>query len=286
MDGGNPNVLPDEHNMIDTAIAAGKQIARKPHGNLIQDAKPFIILLNADGSERIEHLEQRFEAPARKVGLVSLHDEASFIEYWKAQKTAASRIYATLTPARFLAVFDDHTDAPAYRGHRAEYVPVFSKEWTVWTNQSRQEFKGNDKFAMWLEDQLPDIVRPDGGRMLEIALNFRVNQNASFSNAVRLEDGNADLTFANNVDGSARVGSGKVKIPEEFDIEIPVFAGLGAPKYKFTARFRYRLSSGALSLWYELIRPHKVVEEAFQKSLDTIRKETKGVVLFGAPEKA
>lgn len=286
IDGGKPPVAGQPaQNIAETALQAGMQLARKPIGTAVQDAKQFIVLLDADGRERVEYLEQRFEAPARKIGLVILNDEASFIEFWKSQKTEASRIYAKLDPARFLAVFDDHNSSPAYRGYRAEYTPAFSREWQTWNGKNRQPFSGNEEFALWLEDQLPDIVRPDGGKMLEIALNFRVNQAAAFSNAVRLEDGNTQLTFNNTVEASAKIESKTVKIPEEFDISIPVFEGLGAPKYAVKARFRHRLNAGRLSLWYELIRPHKVVEEAFKATLDTIAKATKVVPLFGSPEK-
>jgi hypothetical protein len=31
------------------------------------------------------------------------------------------------------------------------------------------------------------------------------------------------------------------------------------------ARLRYRISGGGLVLWYELVRPHKIVEYAFNK---------------------
>lgn len=276
----------EEINIIETAIRAGEQLAVGVIANPVQDGKPFVVLRGADGEQTVKFLDERFTAPARATAAVKLNDEASFVAHWKKHSTPTSTIYATVDPARFVAVFDDNAkDAPAFREHRASYTLKPSAEWQAWTGRSRQPFDGNEKFALWLEDQVPDVVKPDGARLLEIALNFRMNQNAAFANALRLQDGNTEFTFTNAADANSRVGSGKVKIPEEFTIEIPVFDGLNAKKYRIDARFRFRLGDGGkLTLWFELIRPQKVQEAAFKELVESIQRETKAPVLFGSPE--
>ena len=79
--------------------------------------------------------------------------------------------------------------------------------------------------------------------------------------AVRLQDGNVRLDYTADVSGSTG-RSGEIVVPEMIKIGIPVHDGLGAPKYAFDARFRYRLNGGALTIWYELVRPKKVVDAA------------------------
>lgn len=272
-------------NIVETALDAGRQLAPKVISNPIMDGVPFVVLRNSDGAEHIQHLAERNEAPARKKGIVKLFDEASFIEYWARHKSKDSTIYGSMDPAKFLAVFDDHsTEKPNYKEHRADYSLEHSGEYEAWDEKNRKPFNSNEELARWLEDQLIDIVKPDGARMLEIALNFRVNQSAAFSNAIRLTDGNTEFTYTDDVEGSSRVANKKVSIPEEFDIEIPIWAGLNVSKYRFTARFRYRLAAGRLSLWYELVRPHKVVEKAYGDLLTSIEKSTKVKVMFGTPE--
>lgn len=83
---------------------------------------------------------------------------------------------------------------------------------------------------------------------------------------------------------AAAGAGGKLSIPEKFEISIPVFKGLDSKRYTIEARFRYRLSSGTLTLRYDLVRPARVVENAFKSMLAEIQKASKTVVLFGQPE--
>lgn len=273
-------------NIVETALRAGEQLSRVPFIPPGDDMKPVIILKDANGNETAQVLEARFETPPRKKGLVKLHDGPSFLEYWTRQRTDGSAIYGNLKPAQFLAVFDDHTTAPAYRGHRALFLLTHSTEWTTWKDQSGVQFKGNEEFGEWLENQIPDIANDPvpGAKLLEIALNMRVQSNASFGNRARLANGHLEFQYTNNVEGQAAVGPDTIAIPEEFAIDIPVWSGIDPKKYRIDVRFRYRLNSGRLTIWYELVRPHKVLEQAFKDVLDVIEAGANTTVLFGTPE--
>jgi uncharacterized protein YfdQ (DUF2303 family) len=225
--------------------------------------------------------------PPRCKGTVKLSDTASFLEYWKRQSDAASYIYGSMQPIQFLAVFNEHgKELPDWRDHRALYTLQHSDEWNVWMKHNGQPFDGNEGFALWLEEQLLDIVTPEPAVFMDVALNMRVRQGQTFSKKVNLNDGNIVFEYANLVEGSggASPTGESLKIPERFEISIPVFKGLDAPKYMIEARFRYRLSGSALKIQYELIRPAKVMEQAFKSMLDTIQTEAKTLVLFGLPE--
>jgi uncharacterized protein YfdQ (DUF2303 family) len=230
--------------------------------------------------------------PLRRKGTVKLSDTASFLEYWKRQSDGASYIYGSMVPAQFLAVFNEHHKADStessgadWRDHRALYALTHSDEWTTWTKCSGQPFDGNESFAYWLEENLFDIRKPDPAKFMDIALNMRVKQGQVFGNKVNLNDGNIVLEYTNAVEGSAQsAGGGKLSIPEKFEISIPVFKGLDAKRYTIEARFRYRLSNGALKIQYDLIRPAKVMEQAFKDMLAEIEKAAKTAVLFGTPE--
>lgn len=229
----------------------------------------------------------RPDLPLRKSGTVKLSDVASFLLYFEKHGYTASMVYGSIKPAQFVAVLDDHDgDKADWREHRAIYTLTHSDEWMEWTKRNGQPFDGNEAFAVWLENNLVDVVNPDPARLLEISLNMRVNQSQGFTNAVKLENGELKFEYTNNVEGSAKTGANArpVAIPEKFTINIPVFSGLGAEKYKVDARFRYRLNNGQLTLRFELVRPQKVIEQAFKDILDRIEKETKREVLFGTPE--
>ncbi len=274
-----------EYGDVASALKAGIALGG-PETNPHPHSRSYTIVPD---DARIEYLE-RASFPLRRTGTVKLSDTASFLEYWKRQHNEDSYIYGSMQPAQFLAVFNEHTAAAVngegnWRDHRALYALQHSDEWMVWTKRSGQPFDGNDAFAYWLEETLLDIKKPDPAKFMDIALNIRVKQGQVFGNKVNLNDGNIVLEYTNSVDGSSATASGgRVAIPEKFEISIPVFKGLEATRYTIEARFRYRLNGGNLTLRYDLVRPAKVMEQAFKDMLGEIEKESKTRVLFGTPE--
>lgn len=268
----------DTQSALDAGTALAKPILNpNPEG-------PHAVLVPA--GHTLEYL-LREPVPPRRKGSVKMNDADSFVDYWTQEMDGASRIYGSMQPVSFTAVFDDHhtKSEPNWRDYRCVYTPKHSREWTIWSNHDRKPFGGNEAFAVWLEDNAVDVVKPDPAKMMDIALNMKVSQIQGFAKAVRLSDGNIDFTYTNEVDASAKASAGgKITIPELFTIEIPVFEGPSAPKYRLEARFRYRLNGGALSVQYELVRSHKVLEQAFTDLVAKIAKATKQTVLFGSPE--
>jgi uncharacterized protein YfdQ (DUF2303 family) len=66
---------------------------------------------------------------------------------------------------------------------------------------------------------------------------------------------------------------GKLQVPQVFTIGIPVFEG-GA-RYAVDARLRYRIAEGGkLSLWFDLLRPHKILEDALRELRTVIELRT------------
>lgn len=287
----NPNDLkntnPDAALVIAELARRAESSTFTPRAGSYKDAAPFVVLRQSNGDEKVEWLDMRLSDPARKSGTVKLKDADSFIAYYGIHGNGMP-VYATLTPARFLAVLNEHgKTAAGWRDHRADFQVAHSREWETWSkhNGAGPAFNSNESFALFLEDNAPDIVKPDPTTMLAIALNFRIKADVGFSVAQRLEDGNIDLAYSNLVTaGATTQAGGKVKIPEQFTINVPVFDGIAATKYKVDARFRYRLREGKLTLWYELVRPHKVVEAAFKDVWDQIAKATKAPILHGTPE--
>lgn len=279
---------------MDTQVAEAAELGRRlalaqmePKKGNYPDAAPFVILRNSDGSECVEKIYHTVHPPERKTGTVKLNDADSFISYYRMHSNGAP-IYGSLQPAQFVAILNDHTKEYAgWRDHRAIFTVAMSPEWTVWKNHdgSGKTFGSNEAFALFLEDNAPDIIQPDAAKMLQIALNFRVHADVRFSLAQRLQDGHIDFGYQNVVSASAGSSAGgKLQIPEQFRISIPVFAGIDAKKYQIDARFRYRLREGTLSIWYELIRPQKVMEQAFKDLWKQIDDRTTGPLLLGTPE--
>lgn len=267
-----------------TAILRAGTALASPQKNPHTEGDAYALV--PDGAN-VEYL-QRPTLPFRKSGTVKLSDAASLLEYWKRQAAGAqSYLYGSMSPAQFVAVFNDHStgEKAGWRDHRAVYTLEHSKEWLMWTGHSKKDFSGNESFAIWLEENLLDVVSPDPALMMDVALNIKVNQSQGFSKAVRLSDGNIEMSYSNVIDGQVASGAGKnVKIPELFVISIPVWSGLSAKKYEIEARFRYRLQSGGVTLRFELVRPHKAMEEAFKDVFDQIETGAATKVLWGTAE--
>ncbi len=236
---------------------------------------PFAIL---PAGYQVHDLESFLETPLRKKGTVKLRDEKSFIEYFKKHQLG-SAIYGTRVPAKFTAIFDDHRkDEPGWREHRAIYECHLSTEWNTWKAANKRVMSQAD-FAQFIEDNLPDIVSPSGAEMLEISRTLEAKKKVDFASAIRLDNGAVQFTYNEATQGTA--AKGKFTIPEVFHIGIPVLDG-GAP-YKIEARFRYRIAEGNLSMWYDLLRAHKVYEDAIMEVWKTIQEETKASIFHGEP---
>lgn len=278
-------------NMLDVAalLEAGRRTTVLPvQKTELKNAIPFIVLRDEDGAECIESLEALvFENPDHVAADINVADEASFLAYFDRFQTENSLIYGSIDPAKFIAVLNDNAAGePRWRDHRVTLTLTHSEEWNTWTgrNGRNKAFEGQVDFAEWLEDQLPDIIDPANGKLLELVLAFKVKENITFSQATRLQDGQTQLQYNQILDATAGRGeAGEIRIPGEFTVLIPVFKGLDAPKYPVQARFRYRLLGGKLTLWYELIRPHKVVEEAFKAVWNKIATTANRTILLGKP---
>ena len=122
-------------------------------------------------------------------------------------------------------------------------------------------------FAEFIEDNVKDITHhpeyentPSAADMLEISRTLEAKKNITFRQGTRLDNGQVQLTYNEEIDGRAGE-AGQLRIPEEFFIALKPF--LGGDAFCVPARFRYRIQEGRLVMWYELVRADKVLEEAY-----------------------
>lgn len=223
--------------------------------------------------------ELHLNAPVRKRAKVLLRDVASFISYWKIHQEPRSVIFADDSVASFTAVLDYHGGAgePAgFRHHVATLALQRTVEWATWLGSNGKKMSQAD-FGLFIEDNTPDIVEPSAAEMLEISREFTAKKDVEFTGGVRLQSGQHAINYSETV--SASVGKGKIEVPERFKINVPPFVGFGSVTVE--ARLRYRIEGGKLMLWYDLIRPHKVMESAFHLAVSQISDGCERSVLLG-----
>ncbi|WP_438391125.1 DUF2303 family protein [Caballeronia sp. DA-9] len=269
----------------DTAatLAAGAALAETRKSPLA-DGKPFVIV--PDGYA-VREITEVFDNPARAVGVIKLRDANSFVAYFNRQKRPESLIYASLDPAKILGVIDDHRsyeegfavghDGSNWRSYRVEFPVPASREWKTWTGKDRQALTQLE-LAELIEDNLPDIKSPDGSTMLSVALNFEASKEGNFVSASRLQDGSTTFVWKEDVNATGN----KIAMPSQITLSIPVFENGQA--YEIDARIKYRVNNGVLKIWYELVRPHKILEAAFRAVWAQIEEQTGTKILLGSPE--
>ncbi|MFM0218243.1 YfdQ family protein [Paraburkholderia caledonica] len=280
-------MINDNENVHNAAaiLAAGTSLAG-PQKSPLNDGVPFVVVPEG---YKVEHLDERDENPARATGVVKLRDANSFVTYFNRQKRTESLIYASLDPAKILGVIDDHLaydealsvdhsgHGANWRAYRVEFAVPASREWKTWTGKDRQPMTQLE-LAELIEDNLPDIVSPDGSTMLSVALNFEASKEGNFVSATRLQDGSTNFVWKEDVNATGN----KIAMPSQITLSIPVFEN-GAP-YSVDARIKYRVQNGTLKIWYELVRPHKVLEAAFRAIWSQIEEQTETKILLGSPE--
>lgn len=250
--------------LIKDALAAGAALTGQ---QAVADGPGKIAVVPSDYS--IESLERFSLTPDRKRGTVKMNDAKSFIEFFNIHATTYSSIYASINPPKFVGVLDDHGTGPAWREFRVEYTCPHSAEWLEWTRNDKKAMKQSE-FAAFIESNLPDIVDPPGADMLEISRTLEAKKKVNFASGIRLANGQQELTYEEDIQGTA--SKGKLQIPETFKLGIQVLEG-GEP-YAIECRLRYRINDANLAMWYELVRPHKILEDAAKAVWEQIAVDT------------
>lgn len=223
------------------------------------ESTPYVVV--PDGF-KVENLEAMLAVPPRKKGSIAYRDAASFCRAVAEQKTDSTKIYGNQVTTSFQAVFNDHGAAlPGWRDHTATYTCPLSVEWKTWLGVNKRQMS-QEAFAQFIEDNAPDCVTPDSATMIEISRTLEAKKKVNFASGIRLDNGQNVLTYEEEISGTA--GKGKLTIPEVFTIGIAVLEG--GPKYAVNARLRYRIADkGVLTMWFDLDRPHKVLEDAVKE---------------------
>jgi uncharacterized protein YfdQ (DUF2303 family) len=271
------------------AIARLAVLAQGEHRTSVPHARPFVVV--PEGHDLVD-IQPR-ATPHLPAGTVKLRDADSFVRYltrFCADPNLAPLIYAQIDPARFVAVLDEHQASkefegdsraeivPGWREWRADFTVPASREWLLWNSANRKQMT-QTAFAEFLEDNLPDVAAPSGAELLEMALNFEATKTGAFRSVQRLQDGSVNFAW---VDETAGKDGGTVRMPPLITLRIPVFEN--EQPSELQARLKYRLADGRLAIWFELVRPHKVLEAAFRAVWKTIEEGTGLKPLLGTPE--
>ncbi|AXN95844.1 TPA: DUF2303 family protein [Pasteurella multocida] len=246
------------------------------NGKALHSHIPSIIL---EENFDVKSLESLQENPSRIRTKVSVSSEKSFIEYVNKFKIDGTSIFYDLEKLEAKAVFDYHSSPndPKWGDHVANYQFKKSKDWQSWEDNNK-EAMGQIEFGAFLERNIHTIAADgnivSGAELLSMVLAFEETRKSEFKSVHRLNDGTLSFTYTDENSG------GKTRLPEEIVLGIQPFHN--GDYYQVKAKIRYRIRDARLSLWYELINPEKVIEDAFNTSIENLQKNIEKVDFFEA----
>jgi len=265
--------------MSDAEVGVRAGLALAEHKEI--DGHPFAMVPD---ETKLTSLEIFKAAPMRRQGKAVFRDPESFCRYTNEEMTNQTRIYGERNSGNFVTMFNDHCGnavppVAGWRDYMAAYTCPPSTEWQTWKGKSGSQMS-QVSFAQFIEDNLPDIAQPPAAEMLEVSRTLEAKKKVNFAQGVRLNNGQSELTYEEQIEGTA--GKGKFKIPEEFTIGIPVLEG--GLRYAVQCRLRYRITDGGqLTMWYEIVRPHKIMEDAINEVWTRIEDATGKKIFNGSP---
>lgn len=186
-------------------------------------------------------------------------------------------IYALEEQLQMVGVLDH-----PYRGQPrwGEHTPMLqvkaTREWQAWLQVTG---KRHDQvaFTEFIENHLPEIADPAGADLLTMVKSLDIRKAVQFQSSVRLDNGQVQFTYTEDISGTAAKGT--ATIHDTFVLGLSPFEG--ADRFRLTARLRYRLDSGKVILWFDLLRPEDVVRVAWQQLVQQVAADTSLPVLAG-----
>lgn len=266
----------------DTSVQAISALAQQALA--AKEVEPGGIYLVATADGRIERVDltgpEHTGTITRKTGRTVVRDATSFLTYYAKHHDDASEIYSDVEQLTVTAVLNAHSAQDADFGdHRLHLALRKTTAWEEWLSLDGK-LVDQDRFANFLEDHLPNLVDPDAATMLEIAQSIKATTKAEFQSSSRLSSGERKFAFVEDTKASAGA-KGDLAIPETFRIAVPPFEGADA--YTMTARFKYRLDRGTLTLGFKLEQPEERARAAFGDVLASISEGIDTPILNGTP---
>lgn len=289
------------------ARASGVEIAFVDYANKGMPGLPDrfpIAIVHGDKPEIVDlkvSAEYWRTSPDRRRGVANARSLQSFIDLVKRHATEHSVVFADSdwTKPSLTAVIDYHDKDPqgfADNGvHRVRYSFPLSEEWQAWVKTNGVAMTQAD-FAAFVEDRIPDITAAEDAtrlmverdllttvatpaQLIQLARGLQVNVEAQVKNSVTLQSGEGQVVFEERHTGA---DGQPIKVPGAFVLFVAPF--FRDDPVEVPVRLRYRAKSGALIWFYQLYRPDRVIAEAVDHAMASVKSATGLPVYEGEPE--
>jgi uncharacterized protein YfdQ (DUF2303 family) len=226
-------------------------------------------------SYRALDLEAHSGAPNRTKEKVEFHDAETFVDYVKYFSGDGSRIFFDTDKVTFAAIIDYPSDgSPEWGDHVASLTLRHSNEWKLWFDKNGKHLSQKE-FGRFIEDNQVDVIDPSGTALLDLIMTFTATKNVQFHEANRLQNGQTELIWKEDVK------TGSTVIPYKLKIFVPVYFNEDPEEVELFFRYRVNDQTRTLELAVEFYRHERVKNEAAKKIVARVKDQTELPVHFG-----
>lgn len=220
------------------------------------------------------YTEKMADKPFRSAGRVRLLSLPQFVDY---VKYAGGRPPVFVDNSKAEAVFNFREEGTerGWGDDTATFNLERTPEWNIWTRNSNDRMSQSE-FCDFLEDNMQDIVTPNGSDLLGIVSNFRTLTKVEYGSAYRTQDGQVQLEYKEEKTNTSR----EMQLPAELLLQLPVIRGAEEiTTYQIKARLKYRVDKESHKLFftYTLIRPDIPESNAVHDVASHLREKLEGL---------
>lgn len=246
------------------------------------------------GTELVSIAEfQHAKPPVEKVGSVAVIDVPGFAAYFNRFKDSDSMIFGDPAAVTFTGQLDYHRAADGEARRKQHKVVLTMQQTTRWKTwkASNKKAMGQEEFATFIEDNLPDIYQPEGvakagesnypsaAEMKDVSCSLTASVSHDFKQSTNLKNGQRGIVYVEQVNGGAGP-QGTLPIPDRFLIRLPIF--MNQKPTEIECRLRFKISSGKLSMWYDMFRVDEMLLAEFEGARLSVATACETEVILGA----
>ena len=173
-------------------------------------------------------------------------------------------LWADIDARKITAILDG---MDGLRKHIATLTLKTSREWDEWMRVDGQLLP-QVEFAQFIQDHISTIGEPNGALLVDICETLVGSTDVQWKSQQLDRSGQRQFVYEEVVNGAAGAKH-DLRIPTELTLVLRPFQG--SEQLLIVARFRFRLSGGAVQLGVKLVEPDRVLEDAFNQVVDEVQ---------------
>ncbi len=170
----------------------------------------LFIVVDTNGDHQLidarDQIQRTKDHPRRKTGSVTLAQHDSFTDYLAKHALTETEVWADINKDSITAVINAHSGTTGDTGegftegiagwgdHHATLQLVTTQDWRDWTGNNGK-LVGQQEFAEFVEQHLPNFLRPSAADMLELAQTIKGHTKVSFESSKRVKSGETAIEW-------------------------------------------------------------------------------------------